>query len=49
MRLIHHLLSQTWKVLVRHILRSQNIIADYMAKCMATNSTKIHWFEEPRN
>ncbi|KAK5795011.1 hypothetical protein PVK06_036265 [Gossypium arboreum] len=47
MYLIHHLLSRNWKVLVRHILMSQTIVANHMAKCMMTNSTKIHWFEKP--
>ncbi|MBA0665115.1 hypothetical protein Goklo_005024 [Gossypium klotzschianum] len=47
MCLIHHLLSRNWKVLVHHIPRSQNTVADHMAKWMAANSTEIHWFKEP--
>ncbi|MBA0705500.1 hypothetical protein Golax_017691, partial [Gossypium laxum] len=39
MRLIHHLLSWNWKILVRLNSRSQNTVVDHMAKCMATNST----------
>ncbi|MBA0712092.1 hypothetical protein Golax_011215 [Gossypium laxum] len=49
MQLIHHLLSRNWKIFVHHIPRSQNTVADHMAKSMETNSTEIHWFEEPRN
>ncbi|MBA0550050.1 hypothetical protein Golob_021030 [Gossypium lobatum] len=38
MRLIHHLLSRNWKILVRLTSRSQNTVVDHVAKCMTTNS-----------
>ncbi|MFQ6671096.1 hypothetical protein Gotur_035744 [Gossypium turneri] len=49
LHLIHCLLNRNWKVLIRHILRSQNTVANHMAKCAATTFTGIHGLENIRN
>ncbi|MBA0732146.1 hypothetical protein Gogos_016255 [Gossypium gossypioides] len=46
LRLIHCLLNHNWKVLIHYISRSQNTVANHMAKCAAATFTGIQWFGE---
>ncbi|KAK5818693.1 hypothetical protein PVK06_023637 [Gossypium arboreum] len=47
LRLINGFLKQDWKIRIRHISRSQNMVVDRMAKCVYYNPLGLILFEDP--
>ncbi|KAH1115691.1 hypothetical protein J1N35_009069 [Gossypium stocksii] len=47
LRLINVYLKRNWKTRIHHILRSQNMVADQMAKCTYDNEFGLKLFEDP--
>ncbi|MBA0547710.1 hypothetical protein Golob_018856 [Gossypium lobatum] len=47
LRGIHQMVCRGWKVCFRHVPKTHNIVADHMAKVLATRFTKIQVFEVP--
>ncbi|MBA0597257.1 hypothetical protein Gorai_007069, partial [Gossypium raimondii] len=47
LRLINCCLKRNWKTRISHILRSQNMVADQMAKFTYDNQIGLKLFEDP--
>ncbi|MBA0638936.1 hypothetical protein Goklo_022001, partial [Gossypium klotzschianum] len=47
LRRIHQMACRGWKVCFRHVPKTHNIVADHMAKVLATRFTEIQVFEVP--
>ncbi|MBA0604061.1 hypothetical protein Godav_016751, partial [Gossypium davidsonii] len=45
LRRIHQMACRGWKVCFRHVPKTHNIVADHMAKVLATRFTEIQVFE----
>ncbi|KAK5833904.1 hypothetical protein PVK06_017770 [Gossypium arboreum] len=46
LHLIHSILNHEWKVRIRHVSRSQNVVADHMARLAVSSPPSIVVFEE---
>ncbi|MBA0823155.1 hypothetical protein Goarm_019905, partial [Gossypium armourianum] len=44
---IHHVVCRWWKICFRHIPRTDNSVADYMANVTVTSFTEVQVFEVP--
>lgn len=47
LRLINDFLKRDWKIRIRHILRSQNMVVDQMVKCVYYNPLNLTFFKDP--
>ncbi|MBA0673785.1 hypothetical protein Goari_015412 [Gossypium aridum] len=47
LRLIHNILNREWKVHIRCVPRSQNVVVDHIARLAVSGPPNLVVFEEP--